>query len=71
VGGAQNRRIVVQVSLGKKKDCIFKIITAKMTGGMVQAVECLPHNHEAPSSNFITAKKIFRDTTNTALSRTF
>jgi hypothetical protein len=37
-----NRRMVVQASLGKKRDSIYKITRAKRAAGMAQAREYLP-----------------------------
>jgi hypothetical protein len=42
---------VVQASLGKKQDPIFKINIAKRAGGEAQAVELLFSKLEALSSN--------------------
>jgi hypothetical protein len=50
-------RIWVQAGLGKKLDPISKIARVKRVGGMTQAVEYLPSNHKALSSNFSTTKK--------------
>jgi hypothetical protein len=47
--GRVNRRIVLQVGLGKKQDTISKITREKKVGGMAQGVELLPHKHEALS----------------------
>jgi hypothetical protein len=49
--------MVVQAGLGKKQDPTAKITRAKRTGGMVQAVKCLPSKHKAWSSNCSTTKK--------------
>jgi hypothetical protein len=48
---------VVQASLGKKQDCISKIIRAKRAVGVAQAVTHLPSQKEALLSNPTTTKK--------------
>jgi hypothetical protein len=47
-----NRRITVQIGLGKKKDLNSKIIRPKRSRGMAQMVKA-----SAPSSNPSTTKK--------------
>jgi hypothetical protein len=47
---------VVQVSLGKKQDPIFKMTRAKRTAEVAETIENLPHKHEALSSNPSTAE---------------
>jgi hypothetical protein len=49
--------MVVQGSLGKKRDPISKVTKAKRAGGAAQEVECLPSMCEALSSNRSTTKK--------------
>jgi hypothetical protein len=57
--GSVNRRIVVQASLGKKKDPIIKISGDKIAGGMAQMLENLLSKQKALSSNLRTEKKFF------------
>jgi hypothetical protein len=44
--GSINRKITVQVCLGKKQDPISKITRAKMAAGVANVVECLPSKHK-------------------------
>jgi hypothetical protein len=55
--GSINRRIMVQVDLGKKQEPISKTMRAKRAGGTVQVVEHPPSKQEALSSNPSTTKK--------------
>jgi hypothetical protein len=48
---------LVQASLGKNQDHIAKITRTKGAGSMAQAVENLPHKHEALNLNSNTTKK--------------
>jgi hypothetical protein len=43
--------------MGKKQDSISKITREKRPGGVVQAVEYLPHKHKVQSSNPSTTKR--------------
>jgi hypothetical protein len=44
--GSRNRRIMIQVGLGKVRDPISKITRAKWAGGVAQVVEHLLHKHK-------------------------
>jgi hypothetical protein len=48
---AENKRIVVQPSLGKKQDPVFKISRVKKDKIVAQALEFLPSKCKALSSN--------------------
>jgi hypothetical protein len=53
--GSINRKLVVQVGLGKKQDSVTKTAKAKRNAGVAHATECLPT--DVPSSNPSTAKR--------------
>jgi hypothetical protein len=57
LGNREIGRIMVQTSLGKKRDPISKITRAKRAGGVAQVVEPLPSKCKALSSNPKTKKK--------------
>jgi hypothetical protein len=48
---------VVQASLGRKQDIIFKIIIAKRAGNMAEVLQSLPSKRKALGSNSSTTKK--------------
>jgi hypothetical protein len=48
---------MVQACLGRRQEPVSKITTAKRAGSVAQAVECLPSECEALSSNLIPPKK--------------
>jgi hypothetical protein len=45
------KRIIVQVSLGKKRELISKITRAKWVGGVARVVQGLPSKCESLNSN--------------------
>jgi hypothetical protein len=53
----RNRRISVQAGLGKKRDNISKITTAKGAGDATQVTEYMLRKCEALNSNSSTTKK--------------
>jgi hypothetical protein len=57
VAGSINRRIMIQVSLGKKQDPISKITRGKRNGGTAQTTEYLLSKCETLSSNLSTITK--------------
>jgi hypothetical protein len=55
--GCTNKKIVVHADSYIKQDSISKIITAKRTGRMAQAVQHLPSKYKALSSTPVPTKK--------------
>jgi hypothetical protein len=50
-GSIKQRRIADQAGLGKKRETISKITTAKRARGLAEVVECLLGKHETQRSN--------------------